>query len=353
MPAGFVRVKRQIDALVLDYCDQAIACAADIDPAYERLWRAIRDCSTAGGKRLRPYLAVQAYEGLGGTDTNMIMQAGLAWELLHVSLLVHDDIIDRDYRRHGELNVAGQLQEVYCRLGLSAADAEHYARSGALLAGDLLMAASHDCMGKLTVDERTKAKLSIVFSDAVFAVAAGELLDTEAIMHSVHATDPHKVASLKTASYSIVGPLLCGALLAGVDEATVDQLRTFGERVGIGYQLQDDLLGVFGNESLTGKSNTGDLAEGKRTILLKEAYNRVTSAERARIDQLLALPLRKADEVAELRSLIISSGAKAAAEAVIADYKAQAQRLLDVLPVRSQNKQELQWLVDFALGRSA
>lgn len=352
-PTELGHIKQQVDALLLGYCDTQIVRARAINPAYGRLWTAIRAVTAAGGKRLRPYLTVQAYKGFGGSDEKMIMQIAAAWELLHISLLIHDDIIDRDYVRHGQLNVAGQLRESYRAQGLSAPDAEHYANSAALLAGDLLLAASGDFLvtSALTSDE--KSRINAIMSEAIFTVAGGELLDTEAVMLPLAAVDAHQVASLKTASYSIVGPLLSGAVLAGADEATIELLRQFGDKVGIGYQLVDDLLGIFGDEHMTGKSITSDLVEGKRTVLLKEAYNRSNVTHRKQIDIILGKSEITEVDVALLRDRIVLSGAKVVAETMIAGYKQQALRLLESLALTDGSKHELRWLVNYALSRNA
>ncbi len=347
-------VQQHINDVLLVYCGQSIESARQISPLYMRLWQAIHSVAAAGGKRIRPYLVMQAYEGFGGQDTDAAFHVAASWELLHIGLLVHDDIIDRDFTRHGQPNVAGQLQGAYEQLGFAGDEARRYANNGALLAGDLLLLASRDFLQQsalLAPDQKTVALHHI--QKATFAVVGGELMDAEASHQSLASVDALRIASLKTASYSMVGPLLTGAALARCSKAHMDLLRQFGEELGIGYQLLDDLLGVFGDSHYTGKSATSDLAEGKRTLLLKEAYERCDASDRQTINDLLEKPLRTEEDITALRSCIARSGARQVLERFVDDHRQQALELLEQLPMNTVNKNHLRWLVRYALSRTA
>lgn len=184
------------------------------------LWRRIAEQLRRGGKRLRPRLCLQVHEQYGGLHPN-ILQVAAGWEMLHLGLLMHDDIMDGDYLRHGQPNVMG---EYYLRTG----DVE-LARNMALLAGDLCVAAAHDLI-QAAGDVQVLKLLHQVMDDVV----EGQRLDVS------HAADPFETARLKTASYTFVGPMLSGALLAGVKDGELQKLRQRAEQLGVAYQIEND-----------------------------------------------------------------------------------------------------------------
>lgn len=234
-----------------------------IHPSYERLWQAIREIALVGGKRLRPYLVFVGY----GTLDERITPIAAAQELLHIALLVHDDVIDRDDQRHGAPNINGIYKSLYSNR-VSPQDASHYAYSAAILAGDLLISAAYELISlaeQVSLEDRRVAQQLLGIS--IFDVAAGELMGTEAaFMDGVY--DPLTIYRYKTAGYSFRGPLLTGARLAHLPQSQIDILETYAINVGIAFQLHDDYLGVYGEEEVTGKSASCDLREGKHTYLI-------------------------------------------------------------------------------------
>lgn len=269
--------KKIITDYLEGYFEGVQAQSQTIDPSYERLWDAVREIALQGGKRLRPYLV---YVGYGSLD-DRITPIAAAQELLHIALLVHDDVIDRDDHRHGAPNLNGIYKSLY-RDKVSNEDASHYAYSAAILAGDLLISAAYELISladNVNLEDRRVAQQ--LLGKSIFDVAAGELMDTEAaFMDGMY--DPLTIYHYKTASYSFLGPLLTGAHLAHLPKNQIDMLETYAINVGIAFQLHDDFLGVSGEEEVTGKSASCDLREGKHTYLIshflehadKEAANR-------------------------------------------------------------------------------
>ena len=352
-PQRLLTVRREIDALLHEYCTEGTRRAAAISPAYERLWQALTSAIMAGGKRLRPYLAVLAYEGFGGREHDAFMRIAGAWELLHNSMLVHDDVIDRDYQRHGQLNVAGQLRQAYQAYPDAAKSHTHYAGGGAILAGDLLLAGAYHWIATSDFAPEQKLVATQTLQDAVFAVGGGELLDAEAAMLPLAEVDPYLIARYKTAQYSVAGPLLCGARLAGADEQTCKQLQELGELVGVAYQLVDDLLGTFGDEGKTGKPVGHDLLEGKRTALLAEAYVAGSTDDRAAIDRILAQPAITQLGADQLHQILLKTDTAARVRQRIAEHQERSLALAAKLPLQPEAKAELKWLITFALNRNA
>lgn len=327
MPLTFESVKAAINRSLKAYFDEKITQAALIHPAYATLWHSMSDVALAGGKRFRPYLVVAAYGGLDET----ILPVATATELLHVAVLVHDDIIDRDDTRHGQPTLVKRYDEQYTDLK-EPLERRHYANSAALLGGDLLLSEAHALLAASAFSGTIRAQASHILSQSVFEVAGGELLDTEnSFVHPAH--DPLLVNRYKTSSYSFIRPLQLGAVCAGHDTSVLAALETFGHHAGIAFQLQDDHLGVFGNETLTGKSASTDLQEGKRTYLVEQFYALASPAEQERFNQLFGQSDTNDADLTELRQLLTSSGADAKNLEMVTTHFTAARETLATLPL--------------------
>lgn len=233
-PVALEAVKKQVDDDLANLFASKIKAAEKLSGRYANLWQNIAKLAAGGGKRLRPYLLNLAFEAYGGELPSQNAQtAGLAIELLHLSLLVHDDIIDEDYERHGQPNIAGRYFAEYSATA-SGELAKHYASSAALLAGDLLLAEASKLISSIG-----DKKVSQIFYAAIFEVASGELADFEAniIAPGINRLE---ISRQKTASYSFTLPLSIGASLAGASRPELDKLRTLASQLGTIYQLKDD-----------------------------------------------------------------------------------------------------------------
>lgn len=237
--------------------------AGTIDDSYGQFWTRIEQVATAGGKRIRPYLTMI---GNGAYDER-VLPVAVAQELIHIAMLMHDDIIDHDTLRHGEKNMTGLYIDTY---GPHAGQSRalHYANSAAMLAGDALISEAYRLIDGSKFDSATKQKLTDQLGVSVFEVIGGELLDVEAGFITGTPHNPLTIYRYKTSSYSFIGPLLSGAYCSGANAETLATLERFATNIGIAFQIQDDLLGVFGNEEVTGKSTLADLIEGKQTLLV-------------------------------------------------------------------------------------
>lgn len=329
------------------YCQRQIAAAAQISTDYAQLWATIDSYIKSGGKRLRPKLVLLAYHATAHTNEYDIAPVAAAWELLHASLLMHDDIIDRDDTRHGNLNVAGSYR-LYYDDKTDAATADHLALSAALLAGDAALSGCYDMIlgSSLPAEQQIVALRRI--ADTINVGIGGQLLDTEAILKHPDEVQTDTINLYKTAIYSFVNPLLAGAELADAPEADMALLRQYGAAVGIGYQLADDLLGLFGNTAVTGKSNFGDLKEGKRTLLLQESLRALDEQGKA---TLMSVINGSSDDYDSARRLIEASGAPTVIRERIAALCDEALVAVDQLSWSEADKETLRGLARKNLAR--
>jgi geranylgeranyl diphosphate synthase type II len=211
--------------------------------------------------------------------------------------------------------------------------ARHVGFSAGVIAGDLALSNAYRLLERVEAPAAVRRRLGEILDEAVFASAAGEFLDIET---SLDASMPPledivQMARLKTSVYSFEGPLQAGAVLAGAEEEVVLRLGEFGRDAGIAYQIADDLLGVFGNETRTGKTNWGDLREGKRTALLSYVSSR---PEWESISSLVGSPGMSAAEADYVRRVLIDSGARDYSADLAEEYAARARTHLgsDVVP---------------------
>lgn len=298
--------KERVDSYLARYFDRKIEESVNIHPAYGRLYKELKRVSLAGGKRLRPHLA---YIG-AGEHNEQADAVATAHELLHIALLIHDDIIDRDLIRHNQPTIHGKyLDEHYNLAILDESERLHFSHSAALLGGDLLISGAYELLHEANVSLEKHRELQKLMTTSIFEVAGGELLDTEATF-SGEELDPLLVYRYKTASYSTIAPLLSGAALRDdISQSDLSHLNEFAEAMGVAYQMQDDTLGVFGNSKQTGKSTLGDLREGKQTYLVA-AFRSIADKESLQVfNDTFGNEQVSDEELKFIKELIRNSGA--------------------------------------------
>ena len=346
-------VRNDINTLLSNHFKQQHSQAAEMHADYALLWETIAKQHQAGGKRMRPYMCVLAYQALGGTNYQALLPIAGGLELLHFAMLVHDDIIDRDFIRHSELNVGGMYKERYQQLEISAEEQVHFANSSAILAGDLLLSDAYQMMVSSTFPAAARVAVMKLLGEAIYAVSGGELLDTEAALHDPTYVDSLKVAEFKTAVYSCSIPLVIGGVLAGADNKTQIELRHIGKCVGIAFQLADDLLGVFGSSQQTGKTTLGDLREGKRTFLLQRTLHLASPTEVATLNSIIGNPEINETQAEMARAVMIASGARAEVEQLMTDYVSSAEVAINSLDISETAKKLMLAFVEKAVWRTS
>ena len=280
----------------------------------------------SGGKRFRAAFCYWGYHAVAGpsyVDDDALVRACASLELLHASALVHDDYMDASDTRRGRPATHRGFAAEHRSDGWRG-DPEQYGASAAILLGDLLLSWSDELLRRCGLPlERVVAALD-VFDRCRSEVIAGQFLDVSVQARGVADVDAAmSVLRYKSAKYSIERPLHIGATLAGASDAQLAELTSFGLPLGEAFQLRDDLLGVFGDPSATGKPAGDDLVEGKRTVLVALALDAAPADDTARLDAALGTALSPA-EVEALRGVIDRSGAHHQVEEVIGQLSGHA-----------------------------
>ena len=293
----------------------------------------------SGGKRLRArfchagWRAVARFRDRRAVEDDHLWDACAALEIFQSAALVHDDLIDNSDTRRGRPAAHRALESSHRAAGWWG-DAAAFGRAGSVLRGDLLVAWSDDLL-ESALDGHAEARtVRAEYARMRRDVTTGQFLDiAEESAWSVsddreHAERALRVASLKSARYSIEQPLVLGASLAGADADQTRALRRFGHPLGLAFQLRDDVLGVFGDAAGTGKPAGDALRAGKRTVLIAFTRERLDTSARRVLDEMLGDPDLSASQVSFLQETIAGTGALDRVETMIADYARDADRAL-------------------------
>ncbi len=360
-PAG-AGLRSAVGTALAEFLTGQRSATAPLGDELEPLHRSAAEL-TAGGKRLRPALCVWGWVAAGGANPvpSPLVRAAASLELLHVSALVHDDVMDASDLRRGAPSAHRRLESwhhEHGRLG----DPESFGRAGAILLGDLLLMWSAEMLQRCGLEPgRLLPALPIVEAMRT-EVTGGQFLDvlaqTAPLDHagenvSAALRRAERVTEFKSARYTVVRPVQLGAALAGADDALLTHLEAFGLPLGRAFQYRDDLLGVFGDSALTGKPAGDDLREGKRTVLIAHARDRMTGSARAELDAALGRPDLDADGVDRLQTLIVDSGAVDAVEAMISADHERALGALEDADLTSAGRTALTSLARLAVERTA
>jgi len=303
------RYSALVEEELAKFLEEKARSAAD-----ERRRRVVEEISKftlGGGKRLRPLLMILGYAGSKGVVDSRIVRASISIELVHSYLLMHDDVMDRDEFRRGRPTVWRAFRDLHAEAyGLE--EATHYGYSMAIIAGDLAAAYAVQALLRSEFEYDVVLKAVELIQDVIEKTGHGQILDMtleKEPLSAVKEEDVLEVHRLKTALYTIDGPLRMGGILARADEDLLRAYTRYAIPVGIAFQLQDDILGVFGDEAIVGKPVDSDIKEGKRTLLVVKAWERATPEQRRVMERVLGNRLASKEEVEMVREIMRSTGA--------------------------------------------
>ncbi len=294
------RVRRDVEARLAGYLDARVADSARHGEDVEAMARAVRDLTLRGGKRLRAALVLVGF--LAHDDTvseEPALDAGVAFELLQTYLLVHDDWMDGDELRRGGPSVPAMLRRHHGSRELGDA--------AAILAGDYAAALSLDVLSRLDAPPDRLVRALSLFAEIQQHVICGQQIDIAGRVREVE-----EFYGLKTGSYTVRGPLLLGAYLAGAPMPVLSVLEAYAGPMGVAFQMQDDLLGVFGDTARTGKPVGEDLRKGKNTVVLHTARAMLQGADLELLEFVVGNPSARADDLAKLTRRLDEAGVRAA-----------------------------------------
>jgi geranylgeranyl diphosphate synthase type I len=310
-----------------------------------------------GGKRLRPALVLAAYRACGGRREEAVLPLALSTELLHTYLLIHDDIMDHSEVRRGEPAAHVRFADSHAARGFRG-DAGDFGRSAAILVGDLAHTWAVELFGEaadLVPDPERRLALRGAFSAMAEEVIAGQYLEIQVGLRprseGTIEDELLRVLRLKSGRYTAERPIQLGALLAGAPSGLLGALSRYGAAVGEAFQLQDDLLGTFGDAATVGKPVGADLREGKYTFLVHHALEAASPAQLRLLSDALGDDGLTADRLAAVQRVLEETGARARVEAMVEERLGAAAAALEGLPLAPEGQAFLAGLLDWLWER--
>lgn len=285
------------------------------------------------GKRVRPILCLMGNEVMGSLQPDAFL-AGNAVELFHTFSLVHDDIMDRSALRRGQ-------PTLYMKYGTNTA----------ILAGDILLIHAYMQLGRLK--EAYRGQILDLFSGMACQICEGQQMDIDFESREIEAVSYEDYLLMITLKTSVLlgAAVQMGAIIGGADMVQQQHLHEFGKNTGIAFQIQDDLLDVFGDTARTGKQVGSDILDHKKTALLLKAFELGNATQKAALKTAMMLPDKeRIQAVTQLyKELEVDRWAREA----IAHYTSLAFRSLEQVAVPASRKETLVGLAHALLVRES
>jgi geranylgeranyl diphosphate synthase type II len=273
MLSEMVRIKTAVDKMILDDFLPKRSPIREVDLLYKML----RDYPTRPAKGMRALMCVSACKAFGGVEDDVLLTAACI-EIFQHWILIHDDIEDDSELRRG----APALHKKYdWTLALNAGDALHAIMWGVLLRN----------RNRLS-DEKTLRVMDEFFM-MVSKTTEGQHIELGWVVENrwdITEDDYFAMCANKTSWYTVIGPMRLGGVVGGADNASLKLMVDAGEKLGVGFQIHDDILNLSGDQSKYGKEIGDDLLEGKRTLMLIRLLSLCSAHERQRVESIFAMP---------------------------------------------------------------
>lgn len=299
----------------------------------QELYAPIRYTIEQSGKRVRPVLCLMAYNMYKENVQEVLYQA-VAMETYHNHTLIHDDVMDRADIRRGKPTVCAKWGD-----------------TPAILSGDTMLLLAFEFVAHAPV-EKLPAVLAL-FTETAKEVCDGQQYDIEfETRGAVAEAEYMEMIRLKT-SVLIAASMKMGGLVAGASEGDLENLYAFGETMGLAFQLQDDLLDVYGDTAVFGKKIGGDIRCNKKTFLLIKAFELASAEQKAQMEAWINNPACDDDEkVAFFTNIYNELGVKEVCEQRIKELFAKCDEFMDKISVADEKKVCLKNFANSLLNRN-
>ncbi len=312
----------------------------------------LQDFATEG-KMIRGGLVLLSEEMFSGQNSEDGLHLAVALELLHTSLLIHDDIMDNDYTRRGQRTIFAQYEDLGEKEHLSSP--HQFGISMGICVGDIGFFLAYSLLSQLQGDPDRKTRIIQLFSDEMTAVGLMQMQDVYFGGSDKRVTEEQILAmyTYKTARYTFTLPLLAGALLCGESRSVLKSLERLGESLGIIFQMRDDELGLFGNEEKIGKPVGSDIREEKKTLYYTTLFNKVNSTEKERLSKIFGNKDLTPEMIEYVRNIITKTGTRDEIQNEMTKLAHGAQTLIEDLKISEKYKTVLSELLSYNLARNS
>ena len=315
---------------------------------FEPIYADLSEYVLRRGKRIRPLLLLASYRLFGGArpfaDASLL-RAAAALELFHSFILIHDDVIDRAELRRGLPTFHKRMEEKLGKLP----DRARMGQNLAIVVGDMLHALAIETILATDFEAPVRDAALRRFLGYVGDTGCGETLDILLGGRDIARVERDEIVQmyhLKTTRYTFEAPLVLGALLAGAGEEAVLDLARIAEPIGLAFQIQNDLV-EYSHFDLLDQALQTDLLEGKKTLLLRVAYERLNEVDRSFLRLCLSEPPIRDSAVQKIRELVDKSGAVLLLAARREELLGQARATLAASSLTLEQRASLRELIDF------
>lgn len=294
-----------------------------------------REHNMRPAKRLRSAFIYYIYKLLGGKDEASILTASTSMEFVHTALLMHDDFMDKDAIRRGQPTTHIYFKDFYEKKNFKG-DAEHFGYSMALDIGDIILTLGYRMISDANFDNALKIKAMQEILNGIIKTGYGQAYDV--YLEARPDFTEENIINLhfgKTSIYTYQTPILLGAILAGASESDLDLLTKYAKPGGIAFQLQDDILGLFGDEEKTGKSSFSDIKQGKKTLLILKAMEKADENQKKIIELYWGNPNITAENAEEVRKVVIDTGSLEYSYQIAQKYALESRSIIPAMRERN------------------
>ena len=316
------------------------------DSSIKKLIGQIGDYTVQGGKRIRPILVVCGHN-LFREPNPEVYKASISIELTQSFFLIHDDIMDQSDLRRGKPSLHKVLEKDFEGMR----EARRMGENIAIVAGDIAMTYAYEALAETNFNDKIKSKAMRELISITKITGYGEgidMLTTAGV--KLRMSDLIRLHLWKTAKYTLEGPLLLGATLAGYEGSTA-AISAYGCLTGLAFQLHDDIIGLFGKEEEIGKPVKSDVNEGKQTLLMIKAMEYSGKEESQFIEEILKRGNVSDAEFEKIKKIVEKSGSYDYSRRLIEKFISSGKKYLDTIDGDRKTKEFLLWLSDYLVTR--
>jgi len=347
----FLPYIQEIDRFLALYFHSKKRESSKITPVAAETWEKLENF-IKGGKKVRGGLVRLGYECFQKADSEKILPASAAMEITHGALLVHDDIIDASDFRHHQPTVHKQYEKKYRQKKYLKGKVSHYGTSMGIIVGIEGYYGAIELLVHSQFSEKNKVAAIKEFCKFIMETGYGEALDVDAGYRlKVRQKEVLTIHTYKTAQYTLVGPLKIGGFLAGASPRQIKKFEDYGLPIGIAFQLQDDILGMFGTEKELGKPVGDDLKEGKNTLLYTQALKKANSRQRKQLMSLWGRQSATLKEVTAAQKIIEETGSLVYSQHLARKLVERGKKAIPGLTPKKELQEVFHSLADFIVER--
>jgi geranylgeranyl pyrophosphate synthase len=325
--------------------------ASQTDKKYAHLYDSLREFAIKG-KHLRGCLFLFSYEMAGGSDINAVLPIAAAIEINGSALLIHDDIMDNDLLRRGGPSMFAQYIEEGKKMRVH--NPKEYGVGTGILIGDIAIILGFELLDRTLINRDIRSKVLQRYAQDMQITAVGQMMDFDFSSVDQEPTEEEilKIYSLKTAQYSLINPFLMGAEAVGASKEYCRALLEIAKTLGIIFQIRDDVMGLLGDEKVTGKAARSDVRENKKTLIRRYLFE---AANEEQTQHLLRVFGNKdiADKDFEaLINFVKTSGVEEKIDNQLKEMANEVLKKLDALKLDEKHHSMMKELVQYSLTRA-